>query len=320
MKPPIGVLILRAIQWFVTIGLILSAGLCLSGSGFSALILVECAYIVFKGFEWLVFYHDKFTGRLRRFFSAVSAGAVAIIIAAIAGVYITDPTAKSILNFVIKTVALILAFPIVVPMMPEAKSDDKWLLSTHDLTSTQRTLFRLFSVLYRICVPVGMALTIFAKHFIGFYFESLIIAGCVFWCARYVVELYCWWNCAIVYAASSEQEYDNGSCNDTGERTLNEHDVYLVVKKIADKWSYREEQISAMTQGSVRYNVSFDVSGDRINYSVSGKLSSVSNAGEAQTYARSKIDKAAFNIKEETGRELQKLNLPHSYEINVDIG
>lgn len=331
LKPPKLSLIMEGFQHFGAIILILSSGLCLSGFGLTALILAECALIVFRGIELFFFEYEGIKYNKKRFLRAVVPCAAVIIVVAVLGAFIKNDTVSNVIGFITKAAAVVFVFPLIIPIYSNDRYNDKSIVRSHKLTTVQKVLYKLFSIFYRIFVISGLVLTIVAKPFLEFYFEGLVIAGCVLWCCLESLKLYCWWNCELITENSyQEQEYDDSEADEifyqsgsdnNGERVLNDHDVYLKVKKIADRWSYREEHISCLTEGLIRYNVSFEVTGfDRINYTINGKLSLVSDISNAITLVKSQMDKAGFKIKEETKRELEDCNLPHSYEINVDIG
>ncbi|MDE5942965.1 MAG: hypothetical protein K2H30_01995 [Clostridia bacterium] len=331
MKYPVNIkhLLLGGILHLGVLAFVFASGMFLSVSGLTAMILATCAHLIYLAVYCFYYKIANTAGRrIRTFISRIAPSIALIAIFAVLGViFKKEKDARNLIEFASRIVAGILLVKRII------KNYKLEISGNIIFPSKKKAIYRLLKVLYHIFLISGIALTVFAKPFIELYFEGFIIAGCVLWFCYIAFSYYCNYSCEIDPALLEEEEVEEveesavaynahgtSNSNTDGERTVNESDVYRCVRKIADKWSYREEQISAMTQGSIRYSVSVDVSGDRINYSVNGRLSSVSNASEAQTYARSKIEKAAFNIKEETGRELQKLNLPHSYQINVDIG
>ena len=337
MKPPIKSLVFYGIQYFGKLIFILAAALCLYSFGLKSMVLVECAYIIYWSVEYFFFWPaSKIRTKLKNIFSYTSPGLVIIIIVTIVGIYIDDPTTKDLIDLVMRIVAGIFAIPLIIPIFSYERCR-RSMISGLQVPSKLRITYNVIVILYHILVPLGIALTIFSVLVpVGFYIQIISIIGCILWACQISLTLYCWWNCDIIpeqERASDGKTEDNESGDfdkanskaDNGERGLSEIDVKHVVKKIADRWCYKEEPTSLLSEGvgTINYHATVEIIGwDMIKYTLSGKLRGVREGKEsdAYSYASMKLDKAAYKIQEETRRALENEKLPCSYEVSVEMG
>ncbi len=200
------------------------------------------------------------------------------------------------------------------------------LLKYKILSRTQITIYKVSYYLSRVLVVLGLVLVISVRS----EFISATNIGCIIWGFNKLFWMYCWYNCTDINDVQANGEgYDDtssdiSSANADYNRSLNDHDVYLLVKEIADRWTGRENTSFLLPgSGSIRYNVTVTVSGgNRIDYTINGKFIGVRDEylNEARIHLGSQMDKAAIKIAEETKRELSKHNILSSYEVNVRKG
>lgn len=328
-KPPFTSLLWHAIQHLGAMAFILGACLQATEDSLKALVLVECSIIVYRFFDWLVYFHDvTFKNNIRLFLGAVAPGAIACIIVAIIGIYIEEATIKDILELVTKILVGIFAIPMIIPFLPDDRWNDNFILRYRKLSSLQRILFKLSMYLYRVLVVAGLLLTLFAKPYCNdFYFESITIAGCAFWTFHVLIYLYCWRNCEIISEDTSGEPHSTPAPknNDNGKgKMLYNSDVERLVQKIADRWSYKSDNLIWGKSEKINYKVSVEISAYTIiQYTINGRLDGVcdEDVSSALNFASYKMDDAAIAIRQETERELSKHNLPQSnYMITVYKG
>ncbi|MDE6101791.1 MAG: hypothetical protein K2F73_02275, partial [Ruminococcus sp.] len=305
-------LALHTIQHVGTIIFVLCSALYLTNSGLTALILAECAHIIYRFFKWFVFYGSNFRNKIKSFVRSVLPGAVAVIIAAIVGIYVKDST---IIDYAIKIGVLILVLPIVVPITSDDKLDDKSILQLRELSSKQASLYKLLAILYRILTIAGFILIIFVKARTGFYFESAVITGCIFWCCRVGLFIYFWWNGEYNNDDDGNeinQEQENYSDDPNESYTDNDgipttygSETRSIAQKVARRWSYIDETFFGVQDAKLRYDVSCDVTITNIitiRYIVNGKLSG-QNASRVYSSAQQKLYQASLKIKDEITRD-----------------
>lgn len=313
--------------------LILASALCVDANPLVALILAVCAHIYYRTLDNFFF---SFTGtgvkategiknRIKEIISSVVAWIVIFIICLALNYLLESEKAKEVLSVVVKAVTAICIFPLVVPVLPNDKLNDKSYSYGWAFSKSQSVSMKLFTVFSRLFIVVGFILTIVLKNYYNFYFEAIIIVGCVLLMARYVLICYCRVNCTYVYESDgqSEELYREEASTDGSGKVLNEHEVKKIVEKIANRWTGRGDTFFMVAGVSIKYSVTGEVTGGSfINFTVSGRLSGVrdNNRSEALTYARSKLDGVAQKIKMDALSELGKKNLPYSYDISVNIG
>ncbi|MCM1546078.1 MAG: hypothetical protein NC033_03470 [Clostridiales bacterium] len=178
------------------------------------------------------------------------------------------------------------------------------------------------TVAYRVIMILGLVLTIFD-------IIAVVLIGFGFWAARQALRNYYSWKCEIVTSKdveennNIEQSTSGNQAADGGERALNEREVREIIRKIADRWSYKSDS-SFMSAGvSINYRVTCELSGySYISYTVNGELHGVRDnyESDAYTFAQSKLSDVAQKISMETQNELSKKKLAYTYDITVNIG
>lgn len=329
-----GSAIKSGIRYLVTILLFLASAVSLFPSPITALILAECAHIIYRGLYYILFVGAKTSLKIKGFISSVIPGAIAILVVGFAGIIFESDSAKNIIIIITKIVTGVWLVPLVIPILKGYMFDDKFddtdVISSRNLSSKLKLLYRLLTIFSRIFVILGLALTIFAKPYYNLYYEGVTIAGCILWIGRQVLICYCWVNCDIVRDSDGQsgevyrEDVETRQAGGSGSnKTLNDHEVKKIVEKIANRWTGRGDTFFMVEGVSIKYSVTSEVSGGSfINFTVNGRLSGVrdGNRGEALTYGRSKLDDVAQKIKMDAVSELEKENLPHPYDINVSIG
>ncbi|MDE7336520.1 MAG: hypothetical protein K2N32_00190, partial [Clostridia bacterium] len=272
LRPPIKSLIFFGIEIFGAIIFVLCSALVLSAFSFKALILAECAHVVYRSVCWFYFFNNSIkVENVKRFIHDVFPGVVAILIIWALNRFVKSEQIISVVDFVTKLITAIM----IIKLMTSKAIDGE--LSTviycRKLTPKITRLCKI-SKLYRFFIALGLALTIIVKPYVKFYFEVFTIIGCVLLICRSALAIYCWCACELLSASETNQDleeysqdtldeilYDSDSNGNKGERTLNEHDVYLKVKKIADRWSHKEDTFFSVSSGHIQYDVSVEIMG-----------------------------------------------------------
>lgn len=192
----------------------------------------------------------------------------------------------------------------------------KYIVYYHKTSHAQRLKLKL--LMYSSCVLVAAGLAL--SFCLDIFYAAFTIIGCIIHLILKLTETRLSASCPL------KEEYDTPSQStpapknaDNGKgKTLYNSDVERIVKKIADRWSYKTDH-SLLCNGSVRYSVSVEISGGAfIEYTLSGKASGVKDLSQARTYFEGPMDRAAFEIKQETERELSKYSLPQlAYAVTV---
>lgn len=198
------------------------------------------------------------------------------------------------------------------------------IISEHKTSQAQKLKLKL--LMYSSCVLVAAGLAL--SFCIDIFYAAFTIAGCIVYLILKLTERKYFMACPLKeecggasQPSPAVQDGDNGK-----GKMLYDSEVLRLVQKIADRWSYKSDSVlySYEGGGSVKYSVSVEiVGGNFINYTINGRLSGVRDdkLDSALSGAKSKMNKAAYEIKQETQRELSKHTLPYdSYEINVYQG
>lgn len=310
-----------------TIFFALLSTLCLHPYPLVALILAECAHIYFRATYTIFYIHDSLHNKIRGFFTFVAPGAIAVVVAMLAVAFIGESD-QSTVDFITQIVAGVLLVPLIVPILKsntylfDDKRDDKFVFWSRKLTQKQMRLLKSLTVAYRVIMILGLVLTIFN-------IIALALVGFGFWAARQTLTNYYLWKCEVVTSAdreanyNTEQQINGNSTADGGERALNEREVREIIRKIADRWSYKSDSSIMCAGVSINYRVTCELSGySYISYTVNGELHGVRDnyESEAYTFAQSKLSDVAQKISMETQNELSKKKLAYTYDITVNIG
>lgn len=320
--------IFYALQYFGAIALLLCAAIYLKSSGEMSAIFIGSAYIVY-GISQAVRVRGK---------SSLSVAVVGAIVLALgivtASFVIGGATLDKIIGSIMKCITgiLILIMVVVQPMVNYSKH--------YAIGKSERWLVNIAYKLMPLVIIGGTALTLLQSFFkfLGYSFNFYIITiiGCTIW---FVVTAYIIYlmltheyddtidkaeEAIMEYIDKSRNGFTQESSTNNNYRQISEDKVKSIVKKIAESWSQKSDVSFLLSGGgSIRFNVTFEIIGATINYTINGKLSGVrkEQLSEAYTFLGGKIDKAGYKIVEETEKELSKYNLPNSaYNINVKKG
>lgn len=298
-KPPIRSLIFFGIESYGAILLVFCSALCLNTQCFAAIIMAECAFILYRGIQTFI-YRDKVEEgnfHIKMFLIQIGPGVLTIIAVGLLNKYLKGEELKTALDYFTKTVAAI-----IILILLSSKNLDWHIQSfVYDRKNSTKlnSLFK-FTKLFRLFLILGLFLTIFLKPHVNFYFEIFSIIGCALLLCRNIIMYYGWCNCEVIQTGGDDPYddgyYDEDSGGTSSERPLNEREVFEKVKKIADRWSLKEDTFSMLPSGSIHYEVSVEIIGtDSINYTLNGRFSGISDdkLSQAHTYSKSKINKVA---------------------------
>lgn len=308
-------------QLVSTVGMVISViilAFLLSVSGIAALVFAGCAYISREFDE-----SGPMKERIKAVLSHLSPIITIIIVSAIVQNCIDDESVKNIAEIICRIAAIVFIFPLLMQRSYYDRTDATTNLpKDFKLTSNQLLKYELTKTSYRILILAGCILSIIYG---GFFPAILAVIGGILWIVYIFIACYYFVHCDFKADCAEQSEVEQKSSDNYNDKEISESEVNRIVRKIADRWSYKEE-ISYMLSGGgrIRYNVSVEViGGNIINYTISGKMSGVreEQRSEAYTFFGSKMDKAAYKIIEETKNELAKHKLPYSsYDVNVNKG
>ena len=335
-------LVQHVLQYFVTIIFVLCSGLCMSASALGALFLAVLAHVNFWG--WECFYDNyKAKERIKAIIRVIVPGAIAIIAFGIVTVimnssspdsgFLSEPLVQKIVNCIIKITAFGFIAPLIIPMTEDTKINDAFYLRFRVLTPLQKKLFKVSSLLFRILVVAGFMLVIFAKLFSGFYFECVVIVGCVVWAFRQGLNEYFFVNCEVKTSDENNSDSANvtSSSNDSKStksdvKPISSSKIERIVQNIAKYWSLKSDTFNAHSgTKSIRFSVTGEFISGTIEgwivYRVSGKLYDIREGDMpgALVRARSCLEKAMYKIRTETEKELKNYDV-YPIEIKVEAG
>lgn len=198
----------------------------------------------------------------------------------------------------------------------------KYIIYYHKTSHAQRLKLKL--LMYSSCVLVAAGLAL--SFCLDIFYAAFTIIGCIIHLILKLTETQLSASCPLKeeydtqpQSSPAPQSADNGK-----GKTLYNSDVERIVKKIADRWSYKSDYLVWGGNEKINYKVSVEISGySNIFYTVGGKLENVrdDDVSSAVNFASAKIDNASVSIRQETERELSKHNLPQSnYMITVYKG
>ncbi len=243
----------------------------------------------------------------------------------------------------VEIAARIAAFVFLVPFMINKAFKDfcftyeipHRLVEVKVISPQQFLISNIFKWAHRILILVGCACSIF----LGFPFSFVAIVGVVLW-AVYIIMYKKFYQpyydlhieekeslelCREDYSEDYAEQSPSEPKKSWENRDFNSHDVEVTVKKIADRWSYKEYVPFAISGGgTIQYQVRGEVVGyNMIVYTVDGKMRGFADDKYDEAYVcfKSKMRDVEYEIGKETRDELGKHSLPYSsYEITVRMG
>ena len=256
--------------------------------------------------------------------------AIVLAVALIICRFLDDRNLEQYSFIAITVVAIILVVPIFLERTFVDLNDEhgfdfytvKYIVYYHKTSHAQRLKLKLLMYSSCILVVAGLALS----FCLDIFYAAFTIIGCIVHLILKLTETRLSASCPL------KEEYDTQphstpapKNNDNGKgKMLYNSDVERLVQKIADRWSYKSDNLIWGKSEKINYKVSVEISAYTIiQYTINGRLDGVcdEDVSSALKFASYKMDDAAIAIKQETERELSKYNLPQSnYMITVYKG